>query len=187
MRNHLPFTAIALSVSAAVVLMGCGKSDQAPKAASGHESTASDHHHDDTEAGEGHASNSHESGESDHHHDVTEADVEMPANYAEAVSRIKSYRDAVREAAGSATPTAARRSLDEVDIVLRKLAAIARDSGVPAENLEIVNLSAREIRDLFNKVHAEIDAKRPANFNAVSVQMDQAIGRLEAVVPQAGR
>ena len=187
MRVPWTIAAIALSVSGAVVLTGCGKSDQAPKGASGHESTASDYHHDDAEAGEGHANGSHESGESDHHHDVTEADVQMPANYAEAVSRIKSYRDAIREAAGSATPTAARRSLDEVDIVLRKLAAIARDSGVPAENLETVNLLARELRDLFNKVHAEIDAKRPANFDAVSAQMDQAIGRLEAVVPRAGR
>ena len=187
MRIQWTIAAIALPALAAVVLTGCGKSDVSQTSESGHESAASDHHHDNAEVGEGQADHSHEGKESDHTHDITEADVQMPVNYAEAVSRIKQYRDAIREAAGSQTPTAARRSLDEVDIVLRKLAAIARDSGVPAENLETVNLSARELRDLFNKVHAEIDAKRPANFDAVSTPMDQAIGRLEAVVPQAGR
>ena len=121
-------------------------------------------------------------------HDVpiTEADVQMPSNYAEAVDRVKSYRDAIRDAAGSDTPGLAHRPLDELDIVLQKLAAIARDSGVPAESLKTVNLSARELRNLFNEVHAAIDEKRPPNFSAVAERIEQAIGRLETAVPTIG-
>ena len=67
------------------------------------------------------------------HHDVpiTEADVQMPANYAEAVVRIKGYRDAIRTAAQGTEPELAHRPLDELDIVLNRLPEIARDHGVP--------------------------------------------------------
>jgi hypothetical protein len=121
-------------------------------------------------------------------HDVpiTEADVRMPANYAEAVSRIKSYRDAIRDAADSETPSVAHLSLDELDIVLRKLPEIARNSGVPLENLKTVNLSARELREWFNKVHAAIDEKRKPDFPAVADKIQQAIDRLGSVIPKEG-
>ena len=65
--------------------------------------------------------------------------------------------------------------------MLRKLPKIARDSGVPEEKLETVNLSSRELRDLFNKVHAAIDEKRSPDYAAVAEQIDQAISRLEQV------
>ena len=182
MRMHWTIAALALSVWAGAAWTGCGKSDEASKADSGNASPSSDHKHEDAEAGEGHANHS----ESDpHDHPITEADVEMPANYAEAVSRIKSYRDAIREGAGSDTPGLAHRPLDELDIVLRKLPAIARDSGVPPEKLETINLSARELRDLFNQVHEAIDENRAADFPAVADKIQEAISRLETVKSSA--
>lgn len=122
------------------------------------------------------------------HHDapITKADVDMPANYADAVVRIKAYRDAIRTGAGGENPHTAHRPLDELDIVLRELPAMARDSGVPAESLEAVNLAARELRSLFNQVHAAIDESRPPNYSAVAEKVDAAIIRLEAVLPTAG-
>jgi hypothetical protein len=120
-------------------------------------------------------------------HDVpiTEADVQMPASYAEAIPRIKSYRDSIRSESQGATPAKAHRALDELDIVLNKLPALARDSGVPKERWETVNTTSREIRDLFNQVHSAIDEKRKPDYGAVSAAIEAAIGRLEAIATPA--
>ncbi len=119
-------------------------------------------------------------------HDVpiTEADVKMPANYADAIARIKQYRDAIRDGAGSPNPAVAHRPLDELDIVLSKLPGIARDSGVPQEHWETVNVASRELRTLFNQVHAAIDDKKTPDYNAVAKPIEDAIGRLESVANQ---
>ena len=119
----------------------------------------------------------------DEHHEVpiTEADVKMPANYAEAVPQIKSYRDTIRGAIEALTPSEAHRALDELDIVLDKLPSIAKDSGIPKEQWETVNLSARELRDAFNQLHAAIDENREPDYQAVAGPIDQAIAKLEGV------
>jgi hypothetical protein len=112
---------------------------------------------------------------------ITEADVQMPASYAEALPRIKSYRDTIRSAIEAGTPNKAHRSLDELDIVLNKLPSIAKDSGIPKEQWETVNTTAQELRNLFNQVHSAIDAKREPNYKAVAEPVDQAIAKLEQV------
>jgi hypothetical protein len=44
-----------------------------------------------------------------------------------------------------------------------------------------VNTSAQQLRDSFNKVHAQIDAGEKPNYQAVSDAIETAIGRLESV------
>ncbi len=116
-------------------------------------------------------------------HDVpiTEADVKVPVTYAEAIPQIEGYRDTIRREIEADTPAHAHRALDELDIVLSKLPAIAKDSGVPQEKWETVNTSARELRNLFNQLHAAIDEKRAPDYPAVGEQIDQAISNLEQV------
>ncbi|MEX2113705.1 MAG: hypothetical protein WD845_10995 [Pirellulales bacterium] len=116
-------------------------------------------------------------------HDVpiTEADVMMPASYAEALPQIKGYRDTIRSAIEAGTPAHAHRSLDELDIVLDKLPSIAKDSGVPQEQWETINRTARELRNLFDQLHSAIDEKRAPDYQAVAEQINQAIAKLEQV------
>lgn len=112
---------------------------------------------------------------------ITEADVELPANYDDAVQRIKGYRDSIRSAVEAGSPAKAHRPLDELDIVLNKLPSIARDSGVPKDKWESVNTTAHELRDLFNQVHSAIDEKRTPDYDAVAEPIEQALGQLESV------
>lgn len=112
---------------------------------------------------------------------ITEADVEMPANYSAALARIKEYRNSIRSAVEGGTASKAHRPLDELDIVLNKLPSIARDSGVPKEKWEEVNTTARELRDLFNRVHSAIDEKREPDYGAVADPIEQVIERLENI------
>ncbi len=118
---------------------------------------------------------------------ITEADVRMPANYAEAVGRIKSYRDAIRSAIEAGTPSKAHCSLDELDIVLGKLPSIARDSGIAKSQWETINVTARELREHFDRLHSAIDAGREPDYAAVSKGVDERIRRLAQIVPPAGR
>jgi hypothetical protein len=112
---------------------------------------------------------------------VTEADVKMPATYAAALPQIKAYRDAIRKAVDGGKPHDAHRPLDELDIVLQKLAPIAKSSGIAIEHWETINLTARELRSLFNQIHAAIDENRPADYQGVAKPIDEAIARLEQV------
>jgi hypothetical protein len=112
---------------------------------------------------------------------ITDADVERPADYADAVKRIKTYRDTIRDNVAAGRPTKAHRPLDELDIVLNWLPGIARDSGVAREKWEGVNTGAQELRELFNKVHAQIDAKEEPDYKAVAEPVDKVIERLEAI------
>ncbi|MBI3463275.1 MAG: hypothetical protein HY000_09480 [Planctomycetes bacterium] len=112
---------------------------------------------------------------------ITEADVKLPANYAEAIPQIKSYRDTIKSAVEAGTPSKAHRPLDELDIVLNKLPTIAKDSGIAKEHWETINTSAQELRNLFNQVHSAIDEKREPDYKAVAQPIDEQIGRLESV------
>ena len=119
-------------------------------------------------------------------HDVpiTEAAVDLPKTYADAIPRIQAYRDTIRAEAQGTVPAKAHRALDELDIVLDKLPTIARDSGVPKENWETINTTARELRDLFNQVHTAIDDQRTPDYAAVAAPIEQAIERLAGFAPQ---
>lgn len=113
---------------------------------------------------------------------ITEADVKMPATYAAAVPQVKAYCAAIRTAIDANTPSKAHRPLDELDIVLRKLIYIARDSGVPKKQWETVNVTARELRILFNQIHSAIDDGRAPDYKAVSEPIEAALERLTKVV-----
>ena len=112
---------------------------------------------------------------------ITEADVERPADYDAAVSRIEGYRDSIRDDIAAARPTRAHRALDELDIVLDWLPEIARDGGVPRERWEEVNTAAQGLRESFNAVHAQIDAGEAPDFDAVAADVDEALARLRSV------
>lgn len=112
---------------------------------------------------------------------ITEADVKMPADYTAAIPQIKSYRDTIQQAVEAGNPSKAHRPLDELDIVLNKLPAIAKKSGIAKEHWETINTSAQELRNLFNQVHSAIDEKREPDYQAVAQPIDEAISRLEAI------
>lgn len=112
---------------------------------------------------------------------IKEADVKRPANFPDALTRIKGYRDTIRDEIAAGRPTKAHRALDELDIVLNWLPEVARDSSVPKEQWETVNTTAQQIRELFNKVHSKIDAKQDPDYSAVSKDIDQSIKQLDEV------
>jgi len=116
---------------------------------------------------------------------ITEADVARPKDFADAVARIKGYRDSIRADVTAGRPTKAHRALDELDIVLNWLPAIARDGGVPKDRWEEVNTTAQRIQELFNKVHGQIDAKQTPDYAAIAGEVDKALAQLEAI-PTAG-
>jgi len=113
---------------------------------------------------------------------ITEADVTRPKDYADAVARLGAYRDSIRAEIAAGRPTKAHRALDELDIVLKWLPEIARDSGVPKDRWEAVNTTAQQVQELFNKVHSNIDAKKDPDYTSVSKDIDDAIGRLAEIV-----
>ena len=102
-------------------------------------------------------------------------------SYADALTQIKSNRDTIRDAVAAGNPAKAHRPLDELDVVLEHLPAVARDDNVPKTEWETVNTSAQQLRDSFNKVHTQIDAGEKPDYQAVSGDIEAAIGRLEAV------
>jgi hypothetical protein len=116
---------------------------------------------------------------------IKQADVAKPKDYAEAISRIEGYRNTIRDEIAAGRPTKAHRGLDELDIVLDWLPSIARDSGVPKEQWEKVNTTARAIQDLFNQVHSRIDDKKEPDYGSVSAAIDTAIGDLKKITAAA--
>lgn len=114
---------------------------------------------------------------------ITEADFDFPENYAAAITQIKGYRGAIQAAVDQGQPANAHRPLDELDIVLDKLPSIAKASKIPIEQWETINLTARELRNLFNQVHAAIDEHRPPDFQDVAQPINEAIAKLEQVKP----
>lgn len=115
---------------------------------------------------------------------IAEADVKMPSNYAEAIPRIKAYRETIRSAVEAGMPSKAHRPLDELDIVLNKLPTIARDSRVSIDHWETINTAARELRNLFDTIHAAIDEGRAPDYSAVANEIEEAIKRLESVLAE---
>jgi len=161
-----PVTRIATIVLSCVVVVGCDSTSDQPAANA-------------PAAGAGEAAHD--------LHDVplTQQQIEALrsgiADYSDALARIKSYRDAIRDAIAAGDPPTAHRPLDELDIVLQHLTTVARNSNVARTNWESVNTSAQQLRDLFNQVHAEIDAGAAPDFQARAADVDAAIQRLESI------
>lgn len=116
-------------------------------------------------------------------HDVpiTAAEVKRPADYADAVARITSYCDQIRDEIDAGRPAHAHRPLDELNFVLEWLPEIARDSGIPASHWEEINVSAQRLAKLFDQVHAEIDAKQDPDYGAISGEVEEIIERLRTI------
>ncbi len=109
---------------------------------------------------------------------------EETAKFADAVAKVKEFRDAVDRETRQGIPEnpfEAHQALDRADIVVQWLPEIARDSGVAKENWETVTTAANELRELFDKVHLNIDNKVDPDFASVQQQMDARIGELQAI------
>lgn len=109
---------------------------------------------------------------------------EQAAEFANAVTMIKQFRDEIQqETAGGIpeNPFKAHQALDKADLVLQWLSEIARDSGVAKEHWETVNTSANDLRTLFEQVHQNIDDKQDPDFAAVAGEIDQKLAALEEI------
>jgi len=109
---------------------------------------------------------------------------EETAKFADAVARIKKFRDAVQKETKDGLPEKpfeVHQALDRADLVVQWLPEIARDSGVAKEHWETVTIAANELREAFDKVHQNIDNKVDPDFGSVEQQMDAKIAALEAI------
>ena len=118
---------------------------------------------------------------------LTQEEIEALENeitdYADALARIKSFRDTIRDSVAAGNPTKAHRPLDELDVVLNRLPEVARDSNVPRSDWEAVNTNTQKLRELFNKVHANIDAGQEPDYASVAEDIDKTIQSLEQIKP----
>jgi hypothetical protein len=123
-----------------------------------------------------------------HDRPLTEAEKkrlrEETARYGDAVRRLVQLRDVVEaetKAGLPANPLEAHRALDQIDLLLQWLPGIARDSGVAKEHWESINTAAGELRELFEKVHLNIDNRSDPDFASVRERIDAKIAQLRAV------
>lgn len=118
-------------------------------------------------------------------HDVplTAAEIESLkislTSYEDALAKINGYRDAIRDAIARGKNSEAHRPLDELDIVLGHLPNVARETNIPKSEWETINLSAQSVREMFNQVHARVDAGQEPDFEAVSEEINTQIAVLE--------
>jgi hypothetical protein len=106
------------------------------------------------------------------------------AKFPDAVAKIKEFRNATEAETKNGIPQNphnAHQALDKADLLLQWLPGIARDSGVPVEQLETVTTTANDLRTLFEQVHQNIDNKKDPNFAGVAEEIDKKIGQLEKV------
>ena len=109
---------------------------------------------------------------------------EETAKFADAVAKVKELRNIVQRETQDGSPENpfdVHQALDRADLVVQWLPEIARDSGVPKEDWEQVTTAANELRELFDKVHLNIDNKADPDFASVQQQMDAKIGELQTV------
>jgi len=151
------------------LLAGCGQSDPEPSAAD-----------DGTPAAE--------AGDDEYNpHDVpiTEEQkqqlFEQVAQFPKAVEVLQQLRDATERETKDGIPEnpyEVHQSLDKADLVLTKLPDIARDWGVAREHWAEVNTTANDVRNLFEKVHQNVDNKQDPDFASVAGEIDAKLARL---------
>lgn len=168
MANRI-FAFPVLAVAAAMCA-GCGRTEQAETEDGAVERTS-------------HVAHAHD------HHDtpLTAGEIaslkEETAQYQDAVQRIGQYQQTVQQETTAGEPAKAHRALDNLDIVLERLPAAARDSGVPKRKWQEVNETAQKLRELFNQIHADIDAGADPDYGAVADAIDRSIETLAAIEP----
>ncbi|MGH7135094.1 MAG: hypothetical protein ACREHD_05095 [Pirellulales bacterium] len=115
---------------------------------------------------------------------ITSGDVPIPANYAEAVERLCQYRDAIREAVATKQPAKAHRPLDETNIALERLPALARSSGVPRRDWETVVVAGDDLGEALGAIHEMIDANQLPDYAMHAKTIDDALARLQAAAKE---
>jgi len=106
------------------------------------------------------------------------------AKFPDAVAKVKEFRNATEAETKNGIPQNphnAHQALDKADLLLQWLPGIARDSGVPVEQLETVTTTANDLRTLFEQVHQNIDNKKDPNFAGVAAEIDKKVAELEKV------
>ena len=111
---------------------------------------------------------------------ITATDVKRPEDYADAVARIKSYRDSIRDEIAAGRPAKAHRPMDELTFVLEWLPEIAADSNISKQKQAEIKNAVVALRNSFDKVHAKIDAGNDANYKSIAADVEREINVLEA-------
>ncbi|MBC8869216.1 MAG: hypothetical protein H8E44_07350 [Planctomycetes bacterium] len=109
---------------------------------------------------------------------------EQVADLPKAVEVLQQLRDAMERETKDGIPEnpfEAHQALDKADLVLSWLREIARDSGVPKEHWAEVNTTANDLRNLFEKVHQNVDNKQDPDFASVAGEIDAKIARLREI------
>lgn len=120
-------------------------------------------------------------------HDVpmTEAEIEQlrqeTATWSAAIQQVQSLRDTIRTETTGGAPAKAHRSLDKLDYVLQWLPEIAQKSEVPKDQWQTVGDSAQQLRDLFNRVHANIDEGKKPDYEGVAEEIDRHVSALAKI------
>lgn len=156
------------------LLVGCGQSESP-----------------DSAAPSTHDAAHHAAGPADdlHDHPLTEEEIatltQETADYEAAVERIEQYQQTIEQKTTAGNPAEAHRALDNLDVVLNRLPDAARDSGVPRAKWREVNETAQELQELFNQIHARIDAGEDPNYASLAEEIDRHIAALAAIEPEA--
>lgn len=81
------------------------------------------------------------------------------ASFDKALAHIKQFRDTIKKETTEGVPAKSHRSLDKLDLVLEWLPEIAQKGNVPKDQWQTIGSNAQKLRELFNKVHQNIDDK----------------------------
>lgn len=122
-----------------------------------------------------------------HNIPLTDAEIEQlredTGSWTAAVEHIQKYRDTIKTEAMGDTPAKAHRSLDLLDYVLQWMPEIAQNNNVPKNNWQTIGESSQKLRDLFNQVHANIDAGQAPDYESVDADIEAAVEALAAIKP----
>ena len=110
----------------------------------------------------------------------TEKDIEIPKDYAAFVARLEQLSADIREKITAGMPTKAHRSLDELDIILKKASEIASKS-VAKDHWKTVNVESKELAAAHDELHEKIDAKQNPDYAAVAARIQKSLEALKAV------
>lgn len=174
LTRMFPLQTVLAAVMSTGLLVGCGQNEQNGRAAN----------NGDT------AREADESGQTHDPHDVplTEEEIaqlkEDTARYEDAIEHIQQFQETIERETTEGEPSKAHRALDNLDVVLERLPEAAQNSGVPKSKWQEVNETAQKLRDLFNQVHANIDAGENPDYKSVAEEIDQGIQTLAAVEPE---
>ncbi|HEV3005369.1 MAG TPA: hypothetical protein VGX78_12965, partial [Pirellulales bacterium] len=80
----------------------------------------------------------------------------------------------------------AHRPLDETNIAIERLPAIARSDRVPRRQWEEVVSAGEDLGEALDEIHTQIDAGRKPDYAAHAEAIDNALARLQAITQASG-